>query len=104
MQKNLQWDNWNKIYKIYKLGKEKILINIKDTCCWEDGAIYAYISLYLNCGLSTKVPSKLKSRWKWGFLIVENQSKFNKSCSFFKFIEEIFFQIMFEDIKIFSML
>ena len=30
-------------------------------CCWQDDTIHAYKSLYLHCGPSTKVTSKLKS-------------------------------------------
>ena len=33
----------------------------KHFCCWQDDTIHAYKSLYLHCGPSTKVPSKLKS-------------------------------------------
>ena len=33
----------------------------KKHCCWQDDTIHAYKSLYLYCGPSTKVPSKLKS-------------------------------------------
>ena len=33
----------------------------KHFCCWQDNTIHAYKSLYLHCGSSTKVPSKLKS-------------------------------------------
>ena len=33
----------------------------KHFCCWQDDTIHVYKSLYLHCGPSTKVPSKLKS-------------------------------------------
>ena len=60
---------------------------------------HAYVRLNMHCGLSTKVNCcclKLK-------FIIENEdvyswSKFKKS--WIKFVQEIFFQIMFEGIKI----
>ena len=33
----------------------------KHFCCWQDDTVHAYKSLYLHCGPSTKVPSKLIS-------------------------------------------
>lgn len=40
-----------------------IITKIKNTFCWQNGTAHAYqkACIYLHCGPSTKIPSKLKS-------------------------------------------
>ena len=63
----------------------RILTKIKEHChCWQDQIIRAYKTLYLHCGLSTKVDSICQNKNLWiNEVIEENESKFKKSYSDF---------------------